>query len=303
MDDGEDAVKRVVGRDAVVELETESIPKPILLGFGELNHADEVVGPANGGADDDEDDVHEVVDAFELDAWVTEFGEVIRQRSRGGGHDNAPDGWSGTLSDPTRECARAGVKNAAEVSGTQDGEKLIDSAQIIGIFVQSPWRYPGPPGSLLPHGLPDGDGSLNGRVGPGHSRCFSAVSEFALLGGVEQLGGGKVRAAVLDSRGLACDRLAGCGPLELLQVHLARPLPQARRQLAWRHHAEPTPPLAGQRHHHPRVHRRPLPSHVVTRHVRRDLRPPVHRRSDALRTDSTLYAATATQNPNSAARG
>src|ERR1700710_3049288 len=105
MDDGEDAVESVVGRDAVVELETESIPKPILLGFGELSHADEIVGPANGGADDDQDDVHEVVDAFELDAWVTEFGEVVRQRSRGG-HDNAPGGWSGTLSDPTRECAR-----------------------------------------------------------------------------------------------------------------------------------------------------------------------------------------------------
>ena len=106
MDDGEDAVEGVVGRDAVVELEPESIPEPLLLGLGELSHADEVVGPADGGADDDQDDVHEVVDALELDAWVTEFGEVVRQRSRGGGHDNAPGRWSGTLSNPTRECAR-----------------------------------------------------------------------------------------------------------------------------------------------------------------------------------------------------
>ena len=106
MDDREDTVESVVGRDAVFQFEAESIPEPLLLGLGELSHADEVVGPADGRDDDDQDDVQEVVDAFELDSWVREFGEVVRQRSRGGRHDNTPGGWSGTLSNPTSENAR-----------------------------------------------------------------------------------------------------------------------------------------------------------------------------------------------------
>ena len=74
--------------------------EPLLLDLDELSHADEVVGPADGGADDDQDDVHKFVGALELDARVTEFDKVVRQRSRGGSYDNARGGWSGTLSNP-----------------------------------------------------------------------------------------------------------------------------------------------------------------------------------------------------------
>ena len=77
--------------------------------LSELSHADEVIGSADGGADDDEDDGHELVLALEWDAWVAEVGKVVGEGSRGGCHDNAPKRWSGTLSDQTSECARGGV--------------------------------------------------------------------------------------------------------------------------------------------------------------------------------------------------
>ena len=93
-------------RDAVVQIQPEPIPEPRPLGVGEGGHADEVVGPGEGGADDDQDDGHEVVFALERDARVAEIGEVVGQRSRGGGHGIAPGAWSVTLSDQARECAR-----------------------------------------------------------------------------------------------------------------------------------------------------------------------------------------------------
>jgi hypothetical protein len=88
--DGKDPVEGVVRGNAVGQLEPESLAEPILLGSGERGRAHEVVGPADGGDDDDEQDVQELVVALECDPWIPKVGEVVRQWSRLGYQDSAP---------------------------------------------------------------------------------------------------------------------------------------------------------------------------------------------------------------------
>ena len=87
---GEDPVEGVVRGNAVGQLEPESRAEPRLLGAGECRHADEVVGPADGRDDDDEQDVQELVIALECDPWVRKVREVVGQSARGGRDDSAP---------------------------------------------------------------------------------------------------------------------------------------------------------------------------------------------------------------------
>ena len=82
---GEEALESVVAGDAVGQFKEGAQPR--LLGVAEEFHVLEALGSAEQGADGDEQDVLELVEAGALDAWIGQFAQEWRRSARSEAED------------------------------------------------------------------------------------------------------------------------------------------------------------------------------------------------------------------------